>query len=553
MSISFIKTKNYKDINCIELCDNFLDFHSNNNIENKNEIVKLDYPVDIELSYLFKSNTHEDCNLIIVDELNKIIVGFCVIDFSFFLLDSDERDMIGIDDLIFNPDIDFAYYIELILKFYQEMGWKTIYINTHLMQHHQLIVDIFQFHNSIYIEPTNTIYRKINERGLEKDEIEYENIYFEKIQELKEKELKKEISENEYNIIMQDFINNNNIKSDNHIYDKKIINGYFIQLYKNSYFDEIKKSFYNILIEFDNIKHSTKGKLINYISMEECGYESIYNSITKKIERKNFEISKNLKFNKTILLFDDPLFINNEKINLNLDFYFDIYINDELYPNKLRFNKIILKKIKSAFGENNYNLIYGIEIYRDITKNEIMKNNIHNCYYQDIKKKNYYFLHNEEYYFSLWLKKFPKIINKNQDYPILFKKNIIEKFINIYESDSENESENNNSIVESNNKVSYIYLIQERENYNLKNNVYKFGRCTQVPNNVINRLKSGYKKGSKILFIMNCDNDKVVSIETNIRKKFTEIFEKHEDGHEHFIGDSNEMIKTIFTIIQENN
>jgi len=52
---------------------------------------------------------------------------------------------------------------------------------------------------------------------------------------------------------------------------------------------------------------------------------------------------------------------------------------------------------------------------------------------------------------------------------------------------------------------------------------------------------------------MNCDNDKVVSIETNIRKKFTEIFEKHEDGHEHFIGDSNEMIKTIFTIIQENN
>lgn len=548
MSISFIKTKNYKDINCIELCDNFLDFHSNNNIEDKNEIVKLDYPVDIELSYLFKANTHEDCNLIIVDELNKIIVGFCVIEFSFFDINFDERDMFGIDDLIFNPDIDFAYYIELILKFYQEMGWKTIYINTHLMQHHQLIADIFQFHDSIYIQPS-IINQRINENKLEKAEIEYEKNYWDKFNELNERVIKKEITYNEFEKLLENFEKYNKVNPQDFIYDKKIINGYLIQLYNFYYNDSTKKSIYDIKIIFDDKIHKTKGKLINYTSEEKCYYESIINSRIKKIETKDLDKDTNFQFNKTILLFDDPLFINNEDISTNSDFYFNIYINNQKYHKEMRFNKINLKKIKSAFGENYYNLIYGIEIYRDIFKNLEIKNST-GYFYNDIYKRYCNYIHPDYYYFSEWLKKFTKINNKNQDYPFLFKKNIIEKFI--YEGDSENESENN-SIVESNNKVSYIYLIQERENYNLKNNVYKFGRCTQIPNNVIDRLKSGYKKGSKILFIMNCDNDKVVSIETNIRKKFTEIFEKHEDGHEHFIGDSNEMIKTIFTIIQENN
>ena len=98
------------------------------------------------------------------------------------------------DDLIFNPDIDFANYIELIFKFYQEMGWKTIYINTHLMQHHQFIIDIFEFHNSIYIEPTKTI-KKTNGNGVKKAQIEFEKNYFERKKELKEKKfLKRYIS-----------------------------------------------------------------------------------------------------------------------------------------------------------------------------------------------------------------------------------------------------------------------------------------------------------------------------------------------------------------------
>jgi hypothetical protein len=103
---------------------------------------------------------------------------------------------------------------------------------------------------------------------------------------------------------------------------------------------------------------------------------------------------------------------------------------------------------------------------------------------------------------------------------------------------------------EINNQVSYIYLIQERENFEKDNNVFKYGRTTQEPNNKINRLQN-YKKGSKILLVMECENEKVKSIEKNIKVIFDSKFKKHSDGYEHYIGDKDEMKKIISTLICE--
>ena len=103
---------------------------------------------------------------------------------------------------------------------------------------------------------------------------------------------------------------------------------------------------------------------------------------------------------------------------------------------------------------------------------------------------------------------------------------------------------------EINNQVSYIYLIQERENFEKDNNVFKYGRTTQEPNNKINRLQN-YKKGSKILLVMECENEKVKSIEKNIKVIFDSKFKRHSDGYEHYIGDKDEMKKIISTLICE--
>jgi len=100
--------------------------------------------------------------------------------------------------------------------------------------------------------------------------------------------------------------------------------------------------------------------------------------------------------------------------------------------------------------------------------------------------------------------------------------------------------------------VSYIYLIQEREHLEKNNNIFKFGRTTQAPNNKICRLLH-YKKGSKILFVMNCNNNKVGLIETNIKKTFKDQFKQHDDGFEHYIGDKDKMMDIIISVIKKDN
>ena len=62
-----------------------------------------------------------------------------------------------------------------------------------------------------------------------------------------------------------------------------------------------------------------------------------------------------------------------------------------------------------------------------------------------------------------------------------------------------------------------------------------------------------YKKGSKILFVMICNNNKVGLIETNIKTISKDEFKQHDDGFEHYIGDKDKMIDIIISLIKKNN
>ena len=97
-------------------------------------------------------------------------------------------------------------------------------------------------------------------------------------------------------------------------------------------------------------------------------------------------------------------------------------------------------------------------------------------------------------------------------------------------------------------EVGYNYLIQEREHLMLNQQVFKTGMSIQSANNQINRLKQGYKKGSKILFIACCKPEEARERETKIKNELKKKFKNHTDGIEHFIGDYKEMMKIMMDI-----
>jgi hypothetical protein len=97
-------------------------------------------------------------------------------------------------------------------------------------------------------------------------------------------------------------------------------------------------------------------------------------------------------------------------------------------------------------------------------------------------------------------------------------------------------------------KIGYNYLVQEREHVNSNQPIYKFGMTVQEPDNHIYRIRNGYKKGSKILLLISCDEDQAKIRENKIKSEFIKKFERHTDGNEHFIGDYKEMIRIISNI-----
>ena len=109
-----------------------------------------------------------------------------------------------------------------------------------------------------------------------------------------------------------------------------------------------------------------------------------------------------------------------------------------------------------------------------------------------------------------------------------------------------------NTIEDVDEDISYIYLLQEREFSQSNKNYYTFGKTQQKADNRIKRLTE-YKRGSKILLLMECHNDSFLDIESKIRKEFKKNFKQDIDGHEHFEGDCRKMIDIIYDIIMKNN
>jgi hypothetical protein len=98
-------------------------------------------------------------------------------------------------------------------------------------------------------------------------------------------------------------------------------------------------------------------------------------------------------------------------------------------------------------------------------------------------------------------------------------------------------------------KVNYIYLIQERENYEHNKNIFKFGKTSQKADTRIRRLQE-YKKGSKVMMLIKCKQN-LTETENKIREEFKKEFISHSDGHEHFEGNSDKMMNIIYSIVMK--
>jgi len=93
----------------------------------------------------------------------------------------------------------------------------------------------------------------------------------------------------------------------------------------------------------------------------------------------------------------------------------------------------------------------------------------------------------------------------------------------------------------------YIYLLQEREFVNSKQNIYKIGMTCQENHKRFNQ----YKKGSILLFQIICTDCRI--LEKNIIKIFKEKFKQRKEdvGSESFEGDFKHMIDIIYQCVSQ--
>jgi hypothetical protein len=101
------------------------------------------------------------------------------------------------------------------------------------------------------------------------------------------------------------------------------------------------------------------------------------------------------------------------------------------------------------------------------------------------------------------------------------------------------------------NKYAYIYLIREREFVRADEPVYKHGKTKMTEPNLFLSRFSAYKKNSQLIMVKDVPLHLVDIIETHITNTFKNMFNKHTDGHEYFIGDPLVMTKEIDNIINK--
>lgn len=104
------------------------------------------------------------------------------------------------------------------------------------------------------------------------------------------------------------------------------------------------------------------------------------------------------------------------------------------------------------------------------------------------------------------------------------------------------------SIIEDVNEIHYIYLLRTKENAKQNVNVYKFGRTVdKKATGRIKRLES-YGKGTEPILVKTCINS--AYCEKEIKRIFTEKFDKYVFGTEYFIGDVDDMCEVIWNVIK---
>ncbi len=100
-----------------------------------------------------------------------------------------------------------------------------------------------------------------------------------------------------------------------------------------------------------------------------------------------------------------------------------------------------------------------------------------------------------------------------------------------------------------NNYLHYIYLIRCKENVRHNENIYKVGKTISKELTINLKRLTGYGIGTELILIRQCKNSD--TIENTILEEFNKKFTKYELGREYFIGDFNDMIDIICSIISK--
>ena len=423
---------------------------------------------------------------------NKCL-AFMSIDQHVSLECDNESSLIEIDDLLINPYVNWGYILECIIKTFQELNWSEIKITCNQMDHHEwLLRELKTTYNAFVIHMDDRFQKH-----------------------------------NEYVIMLKDY--------------------------------QIKKFKHSLTITMKGCDAHTTPANIYEVS------DSYFFHGCPHICKRSMSYSIDRPCTFRVVLFKHPLLIHytqtyKERNNEN---YFELTIDGKKYKDCIcseehpdisycqkafdcrRLNKI--HTLKTTFGtgfsysgRSYADIIYGIKVPRNIDESVCpIKCSEYSIQSDDRRYCSY--IHIVPFSLSCWLHHFPRTLLKNGE--SLTKTNITLKKTGSCTPLTE--------IDEACINHGYIYLIQEREFYESKKNVYKCGKTCQPANNFITRLRSGYKKGSFIIGILSCNPEDTTEIENTVKARFAATFTKHTDGSEYFIGDPSHMMDIIYDTIRQ--
>jgi hypothetical protein len=126
---------------------------------------------------------------------------------------------------------------------------------------------------------------------------------------------------------------------------------------------------------------------------------------------------------------------------------------------------------------------------------------------------------------------------------------LLNRIYKILKEEKQQKEKTNIIKLPNNNYIHYIYLIRCKENVRHNENIYKVGKTIAKELTINLKRLTGYGIGTELILIRQCKN--CDTIENTILEEFNKKFTKYELGREYFIGDYNDMIEIIHTIISK--